>query len=198
MYCTDENGRDAPTARPQDVDGGRFVETSIPARLQDIGRDGSTSRPPFVDGHTLGVPLPNRKRLPHGRPILPESLYFITIHAEARERNVLAVPEIAPRLWNEWEVYHRIGRCFPVLFLVMPDHVHGLFNFPVKESMQSVVSAWKSITARRYGIRWQRDFFDHRVRNDAERVEKDDYIVMNPVRKNLVIEPNEWPYVWRI
>ena len=170
MKCfRDENGRDAPTARPQDG-GGRFVETS----------------------------LPNRKRLPHGRPILPESLYFLTIHAEARELNVLAVPEIAPRLWEEWEAYHRIGRCFPVLFLVMPDHVHGLFNFPVRESMQRVVSAWKRITARRYGSRWQRDFFDHRIRNDAERVEKDNYIVKNPVRKDLVAEPNEWPYVWRI
>ena len=64
--------------------------------------------------------------------------------------------------------------------------------------MQRVVSAWKRITARRYGIRWQRDFFDHRIRNDAERVEKDNYIVKNPVRKDLVAEPNEWPYVWRI
>ena len=157
--------------------GGRFVETPLPGDAP--------------------ATLPVRKRLPHGRPFFAESPFFITIHADAIEHNVLALPGIAPRLWDEWCAYCDIGRCFPALFLVMPDHVHGLFSFPVSETMQKVVSAWKRVTSRRLGIRWQRDFFDHRIRNDSERVEKADYILMNPVRKGLVARAEEWPYVWR-
>ncbi len=181
-------GRDAPTARPSGLQtDGRFVETSLPDNERNpTGRDAPTARP-----------LPQRKTLPHGRPYFAESPFFITIHAEARDRNVLALPDLAPRLWEEWLGYARIGRCHPSLFLVMPDHVHGLFFFPVSEVMQKVVSAWKRITARRYGVQWQRDFFDHRIRNDEERMEKADYILMNPVRKGLVETPDTWPYVWR-
>ena len=125
------------------------------------GRDAPTARPL----------LPVRKTLPHGRPFLADSLYFITIHAKARNLNVLALSDVAPRLWEEWSAYESIGRCHPVLFLVMPDHVHGLFRFPIDENMQTVVSAWKRMTSRRYGVRWQRDFFDHRIRNEEEHME---------------------------
>ncbi len=175
-------GRDAPTARPP---SGRFAETSLPRVLQ--GRDAPTARPP----------LPARKTLPHGRPFLADALYFITISAKVRNLNVLALPDLARLLWGEWVSYARLGRCHPVLFLVMPDHVHGLFRFPADERMQNNVSAWKRITARRHGVRWQRDFFDHRIRNEGERMEKWDYIVMNPVRKGLVEDPTQWPFVWR-
>ncbi len=79
----------------------------------------------------------------------------------------------------------------------MPDHIHGLFTFPQSEIMQNVISAWKRLTALRYGVSWQRDFFDHRIRNDEERLKKADYILTNPVRKGLVETPEAWPYVWR-
>ena len=159
------------------------------------GRDAPTARPP--NGRFVETSLPSRKTLPHNRPFLADSLYFITIHAAARDANVLALPDLAPRLWEEWTTYAGIGRCHPVLFLVMPDHVHGLFRFPIDENMQTVISAWKRLTSRRNGVRWQRDFFDHRIRNEEERMEKWDYIVMNPVRKGLVEDPNLWPFVWR-
>ncbi len=178
-------------------DDGHFVEMSLPADGGCVatGRDAPTARP--HDGRFMETSLPNRKTLPHARPYYADAPFFVTIHAEARERNVLALPELAPRLWEEWLGYARIGRCFPKLFLVMPDHVHGMFTFPVSEVMQNVVAAWKRITARRHGVRWQRDFFDHRIRNDDEYVEKSFYIRMNPVRKGLVETPEEWPYVWR-
>ncbi len=109
---------------------------------------------------------------------------------------MLALPGVAPHLWEEWLGYARLGRCHPALFVVMHDHVHGLFFFPPAETMQNVVSAWKRLTARRYGIRWQRDFFDHRIRNEAEYTEKSSCIRMNPVRKGFAGTPGAWPYAW--
>jgi hypothetical protein len=45
-----------------------------------------------------------------------------------------------------------------------------------------------------FGIRFQRDFFDTRLRDDAHFAEKYNYILGNPVRKGLCATQAEWPY----
>jgi len=87
------------------------------------------------------------------------------------------------------------GEWYAHLFLLMPDHAHGFISFPNDANMRQVVSEWKESAARRAGVHWQRDFFDHRLRNDENFVEKAHYIRMNPVRKGLVVKPEDWPYV---
>ncbi len=79
----------------------------------------------------------------------------------------------------------------------MPDHVHGLIAFPLDERMKGVVAKWKEYVAKKIGISWQRDFFDHRIRDVNSLEEKEAYILNNPVRKGLVENSEEWPYVWR-
>ena len=56
--------------------------------------------------------------------------------------------------------------------------------------------AWRHYLAKEQGIRWQRDFFDHRIRRDESHEEKAAYIRNNPVRGGLVKAPEDWPYVW--
>jgi putative transposase len=58
------------------------------------------------------------------------------------------------------------------------------------------VSKWKEWTAKALGVRWQRDFFEHRLREDESFREKSDYILANPVRAGLVEKPEDWPYVF--
>jgi REP element-mobilizing transposase RayT len=41
---------------------------------------------------------------------------------------------------------------------------------------------------------WQRDFWDTQMRSRAHYEEKLSYVRMNPVRKELVKTPEEWPY----
>ena len=60
----------------------------------------------------------------------------------------------------------------------------------------SFYAQWKEYTAKRLGLHWQRDFFDHRLRTDESFREKADYILMNPVRAGLCKSPGEWPHVW--
>ena len=83
------------------------------------------------------------------------------------------------------------------LIVLMPDHLHCLASFPSDQNMQSVISKWKEYTAKKLAIQWQRDFFEHRLRTDESLRDKSDYILMNPVRRGLVKNPKEWPYVWR-
>lgn len=76
----------------------------------------------------------------------------------------------------------------------MPDHVHLLAIF--HEEMVKSISDWKQWTSKRFKIEWQRDFFDHRLRNNESRSEKSDYILQNPVRAGLVERWEDWPNVW--
>ncbi len=63
--------------------------------------------------------------------------------------------------------------------------------------MKSVIANWKVFIAKKAGVSWQRDFFDHRIRNDESLAGKAGYILMNPVRKNFVPEATRWPFVWQ-
>ena len=71
-----------------------------------------------------------------------------------------------------------------------------LVSFPSAKPMARVIAEWKKFIARTIGIRWQRDFFDHRLRKEENFRAKEDYIRMNPVRAGLVSKPEDWPYVW--
>jgi REP element-mobilizing transposase RayT len=141
-----------------------------------------------------------RKTLPHEIPswVDPQKeIYFVTINCRERFRNQLALPEVGPRIFDT--VRHRQEKqlWWPHLFLLMPDHAHALLSFPPSgKSMQSVLSKWKERVAKEVGIDWQRDFFEHRLRHDESRVEKADYILQNPVRKQLVARVGEWPFVY--
>jgi putative transposase len=150
-----------------------------------------------------GVPtkkLPIRKRLPHEFPLWVdpnEENYFLTICCRTRGVNWLAYPNIAEKLFETVEHRNTIGVWYVHLAVLMPDHVHLLVSFPETEKrMQIIVSKWKEWTAKTLKIEWQRDFFEHRLRQEESFREKADYILANPVRAGLAKEPEEWPYVF--
>ena len=62
--------------------------------------------------------------------------------------------------------------------------------------MKKTMGNWKEILAKRTGIHWQRDFFDHRLRSHESYEEKAHYIRQNPVRAGLVNTAAEWKFVW--
>jgi len=62
--------------------------------------------------------------------------------------------------------------------------------------MTKAIMDWKHYTSRMLGLDWQRDFYDHRLRNHEAFDEKAMYIRMNPVRAGLVSNPDAWQYAW--
>ncbi len=140
-----------------------------------------------------------RKLLPHDVPpsLVPNpeyETYFITICCVPRGVNQLAHDEIWHAFDETMAKRESDGDLCCGIALAMPDHFHGLFGFPGTKSMRQVVTAMKSWMAGKYGIRWQRDFFDHRLRSLESAAEKAHYIRMNPVRAGLVTNPQDWPY----
>jgi putative transposase len=183
--------------------------------FNNAGRDGSPSRPSSEDRSLIAhvpptpsalsekspyqiLPYRVRKSLPHEIPSWVEegAVFFITINCEPRGRNQLATPPIATAIERSLHHQNSCGAWWIHLFLLMPDHLHGLISFSRETPMQSSIQNWKRFLARQEGIAWQRDFFDHRLRHDESLTEKWNYIRENPVREGLVATPDDWPYQW--
>jgi putative transposase len=142
--------------------------------------------------------LPVRKALPHEIPAWAGNgaLFFITLCATPRGDNQLCHPDIAVWLLDSLAFRERRGDWRISLVLLMPDHLHALMAFPPTPGMKASLTSWKHFTSRIRNIQWQRDFFEHRLRNDENVIEKSHYIRMNPVRAGLIDKPESWPYVW--
>ncbi|HWH68864.1 MAG TPA: hypothetical protein VNT26_05735 [Candidatus Sulfotelmatobacter sp.] len=143
---------------------------------------------------------PQRKHLPHAVPLWVDpqkEVYFLSINCHTRGVNQLAHPAIAKALLETIAFRQQQHLWFAHLFLLMPDHVHGLVSIPPSpRPLDGVVRDWKRWTARHLRIAWQDDFFEHRLRNDESARAKADYILANPVRRGLASQPEDWPYVW--
>ena len=86
------------------------------------------------------------------------------------------------------------------LFLVMPDHLHFIVHVPNcggrgATALPKIVANFKHLLSTRYGLRFQRDFWDTRLRDDAHYAEKFRYVCNNPVRKGLRAVARDWPHV---
>ena len=139
-----------------------------------------------------------RKTHLHDAPIWVDparSDYFITICCRERGTDQLCQPETSRALLDSVRFYRQQQRWFPSLFLIMPDHLHMIVSFGYEHEMTRVVQAWKRYHARQTGIRWQDEFFEHRLRGEKGVDEKAAYILQNPVRAGLVCAEGEWPHV---
>jgi putative transposase len=139
-----------------------------------------------------------RKRLPHEVPEhaspSPElEVFYITICCLPRGENQLA----HERVWQSIDetLRHReaAGEIQVRMVLAMPDHLHGLFAFPCG-GMSKRISSIKEWVAKKAGVRWQRDYFDHRIRSWESGAEKAEYIRQNPVRAGCVTRTEDWPF----
>jgi len=101
-------------------------------------------------------------------------------------------------------------------YVVMPEHVHLLLSEPDRANPSVVMQALKQGFARRLlrklrsgidprqntlwnqaleeGHIWQRRFYDFVVFTEHKRVEKLRYIHRNPVKRGLVLEPQQWAW----
>jgi len=94
--------------------------------------------------------------------------------------------------------------------VVMPDHVHLIFTPLVDHeameiySLANIMDAIKGASAHkinqalgRKGRVWQPESFDHVLRSSESLDVKIQYLLENPVRKGLVKEWADYPWLWR-
>jgi putative transposase len=139
-----------------------------------------------------------RKHLNHDSPnwVPAESEYFITICSEPRKHNQFCRLSLGPLILDSIRHYNDSQKWFCDLAVLMPDHVHLLLSTPPDRTLARVVELWKRWLTREHSIVWQANFFDHRLRNDENVIQKAEYVLQNPVRAGFVERPEDWPYVW--
>ena len=143
--------------------------------------------------------LPERKHLNHSPPnwVKDGALFFVTVCCEQRGQNSLCNAKAFEVLLSTLQHYETKGWFYVRLFVAMPDHVHLLITFNPSVEISKSMGCWKSYCARKLDFKWQRGFFDHRIRNSEGAVEKAEYICNNPVRAGLVENIEDWPYFYR-
>ena len=123
-------------------------------------------------------------------------MFHIRIRAAATQSIPLIEPRLSSLLIDAARQYHVSGHWWCELLLLMPDHLHALLVFQRETSMSAVIQNWKRGTARLHDIKWQSNYFDHRIRHEKERHETWDYIRRNPVAKELCASESDWPFWW--
>ena len=89
-------------------------------------------------------------------------------------------------------------------YVVMPEHIHLLISEPKMGTPSTVMQVLKqgvagALLAREgsgEGTRafWQRRFYDFNVWSKKKRIEKLNYMHMNPVKRGLVADPKLWEW----
>ena len=130
--------------------------------------------------------------------VATDSTFFITINCMPRGSNHLTAGDLPKRIFGTITFLRDRRTWFPELVLLMPDHLHALisFSWEPKLSMNRVIADWKRYVATQFGISWQRDYFDHRIRSEQDHQSTWHYIRENPVRAALVETYDLWPHVW--
>ncbi|MFT4114096.1 REP-associated tyrosine transposase [Silvibacterium sp.] len=81
-------------------------------------------------------------------------------------------------------------------YVLMPEHVHLLISEPKTLSLSKVVGALKTdLSKHRRSDEfrfWEKRYYDFNVFTQAKHTEKLRYLHRNPVRRGLVVNPEEW------
>ncbi len=110
-------------------------------------------------------------------------------------------PEIADRVAGALRYYH--GQQYLLDdWVVMPNHVHLILWTLPNFTLSEILRSRKRHTARQANLilgrtgeaLWQRESYDHWIRNDEEKSRIRRYIRMNPVNARLCKAPEDWKW----
>jgi putative transposase len=83
-------------------------------------------------------------------------------------------------------------------YVVMPEHVHLLLSEPTRGTLAEALKSLKQGVSRRLigdaEHFWQKRNYDHNVRTAQSFRNKLRYIHRNPVKRGLVVRPEDWPW----
>lgn len=90
-------------------------------------------------------------------------------------------------------------------WVIMPNHVHVLFQTMAGWPLPRIVASWKSFTGRRLSPLlpqpvgtdtarrvWHREYWDRFIRDERHFCSAKEYIHNNPVKAGLVRRPEDW------
>jgi REP element-mobilizing transposase RayT len=140
-----------------------------------------------------------------GRVSAPFHYYFVTVVTRDR------IPYftdfyLARELINSMRYFHEQNFINSLSWVLMPDHLHWLFQLADGLDLSEFVRRLKGKSSRllneqlgRQGGFWQPGFYDRALRKDEDLREIARYLVANPLRAGLVErleEYSHWDAMW--
>ncbi len=132
------------------------------------------------------------------RAHLANASYFFTLCAADR-RAGLDNPSVATALRHEITAIETSGHWQLRSAVVMPDHLHLLVRLTGELTISRCVARLKSKTKPHlhfHDLRWQGNFYEHRLRADEPVEPVIRYLHLNPYRDHLVPTSETWPWFW--
>jgi putative transposase len=135
------------------------------------------------------------------------STFFFTVVLAQRPNNLL-IGEIN-RLRHIYKIVQQRHPFETVAICILPDHIHALWALP--EGDANFATRWSAIKScfsrgldaqtrsaskvskREKGI-WQRRYWEHAIRDEADFERHIDYIHFNPVKHGYVTRVTDWPH----
>jgi len=142
------------------------------------------------------------------RAFVPGGCWFFTVNLLDRRQTLLVDHVVALR---EAVAATRQRYSFAIdAFVVLPDHLHSIWSLPPGDSDFS--TRWRLIKNRfaralpkrerlsavrvarnERGI-WQRRFWEHLIRDEADYAQHIEYCYINPLKHRLVSRVRDWPH----
>ena len=115
----------------------------------------------------------------------------------------LSDPSIAQLVLNSLLYWHEQGRYKLVCATVMSNHAHIILYkidrplFRITQSIKTYTAKESNLLLGRTGEHfWQRETFDHMIRNRVAFRKHVGYVLNNPVKAKLVDDWEKWPFTW--
>ena len=87
------------------------------------------------------------------------------------------------------------GATSTLCYVLMPDHLHWLFQLGENQTLSKVMLRAKGRSGRLCGSAvWQKGYHDHALRKEESLRDVARYIVANPMRAGLVRSLRDYPY----
>lgn len=134
--------------------------------------------------------------------------YFFTVNAADRQGDVLVrhIDDLRAVI-NGVKARHPFSI---IAMVVLPEHLHAIWRLPpggadfplrwslIKAGFSRRLEKSETIRAsrrmkRERGI-WQRRYWEHQIRDDADLARHVDYVHYNPVKHGWVVRAADWPY----
>ena len=113
----------------------------------------------------------------------------------------LSKPEVADLVANAVRFFQ--GERYELrAWVIMPNHVHVVLWPVAGYTLSEILHSWKSYTSkeakkllhREDPTFWQKESFDHWIREDDERARLVGYVENNPVKAGFCRQPQDWKW----
>ena len=135
-----------------------------------------------------------------GRISVPYRAYFVTI-VTSKRFPFFSDLYSARCVIREMRRVSDSGAFDSMAWVLMPDHLHWLFQLGEQGGIDAVIARFKGVSAKRLneclgrkGSVWQRGFYDRALRESEDPIKVARYMVGNPLRAGLVSSVEEYSH----